>query len=420
MTDQVRPSEWSFAALGKCIREDPAGWKQLRSQHPDWRPDIYCQDFSGCDLTGYNFKSCILYDCNFSKARLCGADLSDCIANRASFRGALLADCSLERASLQAATLNFADLSRANLTGASLYGASLQGAILVDSCLKSADLRYVLFSGHEGLIPADVTGAYLQGATLMTAADGGANTMRQAERIRAISPEFKETFSGPDYVSGSILELTTARGLESAHFDRPTGLIDYIEEAFRYILDLGKVALETSPEDVAASLIRIQYIKRLYSQLGRPPESLVLASNTATQELIDYLACHPKELYTLKPRQFEELIAEVLSSFGWRVELTKATRDGGYDIFAVSSTAAGLSTSWIIECKKYSERNKVGLSLVRSLYGIKADMRVANALLATTSTFTQDASSYAAGRYDLHLRDFNQIVAWLRSKRGRQ
>src|SRR5712691_5944756 len=100
MIDQVSPREWSFDALGKCLREDPSGWRQLRAQHPDWRPDLYRQDFSGQDLNGQDLRSCILYDCNFSGAILRGADLSDCIANRANFRGAVLIDCDLKRASL--------------------------------------------------------------------------------------------------------------------------------------------------------------------------------------------------------------------------------------------------------------------------------------------------------------------------------
>jgi hypothetical protein len=250
----------------------------------------------------------------------------------------------------------------------------------------------------------------------MTAADGGVSTIDQSKRIEAINPGFRGTFSGPDYVSGSILDLTNALGLESARFDHVTGLIDYVESAFRHAISLSALALKASSKEVTASLARIECLRRHYLQVGRPPESLIFASKAAVQALIEYLARHPKELYTLRPRQFEQLIAEVLFNFGWQVELTKTTRDGGYDIFALSPIAAGLNTSWIVECKKYSSDNKVGLSLVRSLWRIKSDLRVANALLATTSSFTTDANNYAAERYDLHLRDFNQIVEWLRSR----
>ena len=62
----------------------------------------------------------------------------------------------------------------------------------------------------------------------------------------------------------------------------------------------------------------------------------------------------------LLPRQFEELICEILAGFGWEVQLTPATRDGGYDMFAISQDlVAGVQTSWIIECKKYSAEKKV-------------------------------------------------------------
>jgi restriction system protein len=53
-----------------------------------------------------------------------------------------------------------------------------------------------------------------------------------------------------------------------------------------------------------------------------------------------------------------ELIAELLASYGWTVDLTKQTRDGGYDIFALRKDALGVQSSWLIECKRdHSLRN---------------------------------------------------------------
>ena len=65
--------------------------------------------------------------------------------------------------------------------------------------------------------------------------------------------------------------------------------------------------------------------------------------------LIASLCGRPEELYSLSPRRFEELIAEVCHRMGYKVELTPATRDGGRDI--VATRYAETRSQVLIECK---------------------------------------------------------------------
>ena len=74
-----------------------------------------------------------------------------------------------------------------------------------------------------------------------------------------------------------------------------------------------------------------------------------------TVEVLAYLKRNPKKIYEIGSRQFEELIAEILSGFGWIVQLTSKSKDGGYDLFAVTKDTAGVETSWLIECKRFRE-----------------------------------------------------------------
>lgn len=144
------------------------------------------------------------------------------------------------------------------------------------------------------------------------------------------------------------------------------------------------------------------------------PKQLIKVVGVVTIELINYLKKHPKALYKIKPRQFEELIAEILASYGWQIQLTPPVKDGGYDIFAISKEIlSGVKTSWIIECKKYSPENKVSIDIVRALYGIKSNLRIANALIATTSYFTKGANDFKASRYDIELKDYESILEWI-------
>ena len=130
-------------------------------------------------------------------------------------------------------------------------------------------------------------------------------------------------------------------------------------------------------------------------------------------KIIQALKTNPESVHGLSPRQFEEVVAELLASFGWEVNLTAPSRDGGYDILAVSSDKSGLETSWLIECKKYSSSNKVGVEIARGLLGVKSHIGVPNVVLVTTSDFTAGAVKLSETRHDLHLIGFQRLSSWL-------
>lgn len=153
-------------------------------------------------------------------------------------------------------------------------------------------------------------------------------------------------------------------------------------------------------------------VKQIYGIQFIDP-GISVASSSIDAALIKELRQTPQNLHSLSPRQFEELIATLLQKFGWQTELTKTSRDGGYDIYAVTKDGAGVRSSWIIECKKYASNRKIGVNVVRALYGLRAEQQVSGAILATTSHFTADAQKYKASRFDLHLKDYYDIIDWL-------
>lgn len=154
--------------------------------------------------------------------------------------------------------------------------------------------------------------------------------------------------------------------------------------------------------------------QRIIQVANKEEQNIIPVISCINIEILKYLHHHPKLMYSLKPRQFEELICEILAGFGWQVELTPATRDGGYDIFAISKDVSNTKTSWIIECKKYSPERKIGIDVVRSLCGVKNDLKAANAMIATTSFFTKGVLDCKNSRYDLALKDYNDITDWLK------
>jgi restriction system protein len=104
---------------------------------------------------------------------------------------------------------------------------------------------------------------------------------------------------------------------------------------------------------------------------------------------LDELGAHLKrkfsDVYSISPRRFEELVANIYRHLGYDVRLTKSTRDGGFDVILLD---AGSDEQIIVECKKYSLHRKVGIGVVRELLGAQVLGGFSEAKLVTSSHFT--------------------------------
>jgi len=143
--------------------------------------------------------------------------------------------------------------------------------------------------------------------------------------------------------------------------------------------------------------------------------AIVTVCNNVTN-ILDSIMRNPMDLLSMSPRRFEEFVAGIWESFGYQVELTARTRDQGRDVIAIRNAEAHLR--FLIECKRYSPDNKVGIGIVRSLYGVVRDENATKGILATTSTFTKDAKKF----FDRHIwelegHDFQNILDWLKKIR---
>lgn len=154
---------------------------------------------------------------------------------------------------------------------------------------------------------------------------------------------------------------------------------------------------------------QIYKIKKSAEEQQKIKSDLVIVDN----ELIQFFKRNPKALYSIKPRQFEELVACILKDMGYSVELTTNGADGGIDIIATQKADIG-ELLLIVDCKRYRPDNHVGIGIVRSLYGIGQQMRASMAMLATTSFFTKRAKEFQSTvRHQLSLKDYNDLLDWL-------
>jgi len=141
--------------------------------------------------------------------------------------------------------------------------------------------------------------------------------------------------------------------------------------------------------------------------------TIITVSDLVGRHLVEHFIHYPEEMKLMNRRKFEELIAEVFDGFGYEIELTKQTRDGGRDIIAVRHRE--VETRYLIECKRPDPGNPVGICPVRELYGVKTDEGATKAILATTAYFTRDALLFfERNKWDLESRDYDGIIEWLK------
>jgi hypothetical protein len=129
-------------------------------------------------------------------------------------------------------------------------------------------------------------------------------------------------------------------------------------------------------------------------------------------DLVESVRSKASDLKLLDRRDFERVVAELLASFGWQVSLTSPTRDGGRDILALSRDASGLRTSWLVECRQYHRHQAIDIATIQRLGSTKEHFGFPNALIATTSSATEDAQVIAQA-HGIHIVGLAKLLEWI-------
>lgn len=145
-----------------------------------------------------------------------------------------------------------------------------------------------------------------------------------------------------------------------------------------------------------------------------PSKNSIVLLEDINEKLMFLIANNPLFMHQLGHRKFEEFIAKLFADRGYEVSLTKSTRDGGYDIFAKVKNAF---SDFVIlaECKKFSPDNKVGVEIVRGLYGVVEEHKANQGIIVTSSFFTKEAqqTQLRIGSR-MALKDYNDLVEWIK------
>jgi len=140
---------------------------------------------------------------------------------------------------------------------------------------------------------------------------------------------------------------------------------------------------------------------------------VILTASSVNAEILEVLKKDPSLAWKLSPRKFEEIVAEILDKQGYEVSLTPASGDGGFDIYAARKEGLGWFL-YLVECKRYVPPNKVGVEIVRSLYGVVQAHKATAGAIVTTSFFTSGAERFRRElQYQMHLHDYLVLQRWI-------
>ena len=107
-------------------------------------------------------------------------------------------------------------------------------------------------------------------------------------------------------------------------------------------------------------------------------------------------------------REFELLVGEAFRLQGYRVtENGGAGPDGGIDLAMTKG-----NEKFLVQCKQW-KAFKVGVDVVRELYGVMAAKGATGGLVVTSGRFTDDAKAFAAGR-NVQLVDGPKLFAMIK------
>ena len=113
-------------------------------------------------------------------------------------------------------------------------------------------------------------------------------------------------------------------------------------------------------------------------------------------------------LHGMSWREFEMLVGEAYRLQGYRVtETGGGGPDGGIDL-ALSKG----NEKFVVQCKQW-KAYKVGVDVVRELYGVMAAKGATGGFVVTSGRFTDDAKAFAAGR-NVQLVDGPKLFALIK------
>ncbi len=203
---------------------------------------------------------------------------------------------------------------------------------------------------------------------------------RVSDISQSLRSHFAVTIELTSYAEADLAAMAQ-RTAAKAGFDIASEAAALIAQASNRELRQVKVILDLAGRPVTGRL-EIEDVSKALAILGHGPHAVGERRLTTT------------DLSQLSGGQFESWIGTLLERYGFRVEVTQASGDGGIDIVATLDRPL-VGGRYLVQCKRYAPDLIVGVPAVREFYGaLVADRGAVKGLFITTSGFTAQAREF--------------------------
>ena len=110
----------------------------------------------------------------------------------------------------------------------------------------------------------------------------------------------------------------------------------------------------------------------------------------------------------LEKNRLVDFVAKIMEKSGFKVHKYFKTSKHLVDIYGVLPTVLG-DIGVVVACKNYEERWKVGLDVLKEMEMVAKTLQASKVIVITTSTFSDNALSYANGR-NITLIDKDELM----------
>jgi hypothetical protein len=220
-------------------------------------------------------------------------------------------------------------------------------------------------------------------------------------------------FDSFDKLQQHLIELYNVRWYANVPFDGGEAVFE--DDAGGYV---GDVLAETDFEEFFLEITEPEDGQKIISSdqlVATPADSKIirLQLGIVSAELAEYFLKDPQKLREMDPEDFEKLMAAVFKNQGFDVTRTPFSKDGGVDLILVKKSSVG-SLMTLVDCKRYAQKNKVGVDVVRGLYGVVEQRKATSGMIVTTSSFTKGAVDFRNTlEYRMELADLERIKTFL-------
>lgn len=155
-------------------------------------------------------------------------------------------------------------------------------------------------------------------------------------------------------------------------------------------------------------------------QESTPHGVIIVSDPVQFTGIVQAIERNPRLIYDLPWRQWEEIIAAAWERFGYRVELTPRSADGGRDVIATRNE--GVAIRIFDQVKSRAVHRVVTADEVRSMIGtFFMERNVSKAFVTTTTEFAKGVYENSLIQqfvpYRLELRSRLPLVSWLSQAR---